>query len=124
MSTLKATRELIEMAILSDPHNRVDYGDEDVDEQTQILLVIDAMNDKGFRPITVDEYLQEKKLLERDGSTGGNITLWRPITAPVSPATDNSGGKRNASEADVKVNLSSIVVMKDKKPRNKNLSSP
>lgn len=90
---LKSVQKTLNFAILTDPHNEFDCTDEDIDDETKIAAIIDFMRDRGFRPITAEEFLRERQLLMDNHGIGDNVTLWRPLIRPH-PDGGTSGNKR------------------------------
>ena len=88
---LIAAKHLIKFAILTDPHNEIEITEfTSLDEETRISIIIEYMKEKGYRPITADEYVEEKNILAKRTNIGKNITLWRPlhvIADTISPVT-------------------------------------
>ncbi len=83
-------QEIIKFAILSDPHNSIEYKDIELDDDTKILATVDIMKDKGLRPITVREYRAEIDSLKANNGIGNNISLWRKVIIDEKPSESTS----------------------------------
>ena len=73
-------RVMINSVIINNPWNDVDnQADEDSLSET-----IKIMKDKGFRPITPTEYIQELKRQRKESSTTSTgIKVWLPLSDPL-----------------------------------------
>lgn len=90
---LKSVQKTLNFAILTDPHNEFDCNDEDIDDETKIIAIVDFMRDRGFRPITAEEFLRERQILLAQQGVGDNITLWHPLMRSHSGGAGNKRGE-------------------------------
>ena len=102
---------LITYAILTDPHNELDYDDSEINNQAKVIGVIEAMRLKGYRPITSKEFLYDQQQLLSNRGIGKNVTLWRPLSLDTpDKSLDNStiSSKRSNKLAAVEDSLKKL----------------
>ena len=66
--------ELIEFAILSDPHNQCN-ATSNLDKKSAIYAVIELMSSQGYRPVTIDEFIEERNRIDQNKGVGYNLTV-------------------------------------------------
>jgi hypothetical protein len=106
----ESIQDLINFAILTDPHNEFDgeIDDEAIEDDIKIMVIVDAMKDRGYRPITIAEFVNEQCNLRSNQTIANNIVLWKPIQ--VSSIIIDDKSKRSIPNP----NLSKDIVKKPK----------
>ncbi len=90
----KQLRTMINSVIINNPWNE----DEKCSEEDSLAMTIETMRQKGFRPITPKEYVEELKA-QRKHSPKGNfgVRVWIPIEKARCTTPDNTPTKVDPS---------------------------